>query len=633
LTRGSKRFAGIARPAALLLASMAGGLATSSAAYAAQAPLPASAASAAIAAAVSGHPYRLGVVPVRPGADHLGSYAAPAANSANNIYYNGGNAGIGVTTGKEKVYLVFWGSQWGTASTNAKGYKTLSGDPSGMAPYLQAFITGLGTGGETWSGVMTQYCEGVATGAQSCPLDSPQRVGYPAGGAFAGVWADESAAAPAQATNSQIAQEAVNAAGHFGSVDSAANRSAQYVIISPTGTNPDGFTTADWCAWHGYTGNAGSPDGVVAYTNLPYLTDRGATCGQNAINPGSAGTLDGVSIIEGHEYAETITDPTGNGWRQSNTETENGDKCAWIGSGQGATQDISLSTGSFAVQSTWANDFGGGTGGCETTHPILAPAAVPNGTLNADHPGFQPFGASQAYVLGSNGNLWLESAPFGKNPPTRVQVDSNVSGFQALSPSQAYVLGGDGKLWLESGPYGHVPPARVQVDAGVIGFQALTPSQVLVLGSDGKLWLESGPYGTVPPARVAVDAGVAAFQALSSSTILVLGADGKSWLEFAPFGTVPPAREEIDAGVIGFQAISSSQAYVLGSDGKLWLESAPFGIVPRSRLQVDGSVTGFVALGSSQAYVLGSDGKLWLESAPFGTVPPARVLVDGNVLR
>ena len=40
-------------------------------------------------------------------------------------------------------------------------------------------------------------------------------------------------------------------------------------------------------------------------------------------------------------------------------------------SGQGASQNIPLSTGSFAVQSTWANDFNGGRGGCEVSHPIV----------------------------------------------------------------------------------------------------------------------------------------------------------------------------------------------------------------------------------------------------------------------
>jgi len=39
--------------------------------------------------------------------------------------------------------------------------------------------------------------------------------------------------------------------------------------------------------------------------------------------------------------------------------------------------------------------------------------------------------------------------------------------FQGLSATQAYVLGKDGNLWLESAPWGHVPPSREQVDASV----------------------------------------------------------------------------------------------------------------------------------------------------------------------
>jgi len=318
------------------------------------------------------HPYRHGVVQT------LG--ASVPNLGLNNLQYGGGTGGVGVTTGAPKVYLVFWGSQWGTPGTDAQGNTTLSGDPQNTAPILQGFFKGLGTGSETWSGVMTQYCEGVTQGSTTCPAGSAH-VGYPTGGALAGVWADTSAAAPAQATGSQIGAEAVNAAGHFGNTTAASNRNVQYVVLSPTGTKPDGFNTptSQFCAWHDYTGDTtlsggavSSPYGPLAFTNEPYVTDMGSSCGSNFVNPGPAGVTDGVTIVEGHEYAETITDqfPAG-GWTDL-TGYENGDKCAWISSGQGASQNISLTTGSYPVQSTWSNDFNSGQGGCEVGHATMS---------------------------------------------------------------------------------------------------------------------------------------------------------------------------------------------------------------------------------------------------------------------
>ncbi|MFL6163737.1 MAG: hypothetical protein ACJ74U_16145 [Jatrophihabitantaceae bacterium] len=317
------------------------------------------------------HPYRHGVVPTLD--------ATTLGLGLNNLSYGGGIAGVGVTTGAPRVYLVFWGSQWGTASTDANGYTTLSGDPQATAAKLQGFFKGLGTGSETWSGVMTQYCQGVSPGTTTCPAGSA-RVGYPTGGALAGVWVDGSAAAPAQATGKQIGAEAVSAAGHFGNTSSASNRNTQYVVLSPSGTHPDGFntTTSQFCAWHDYTGDTSlsggapsSPYGPLAFTNEPYVTDAGSSCGSNFVNSGSAGITDGVTIVEGHEYAETITDqfPAG-GWTDLTGE-ENGDKCAWISSGQGAAQNIQLTTGSYPVQSTWANDYNNNSGGCEVAHPVM----------------------------------------------------------------------------------------------------------------------------------------------------------------------------------------------------------------------------------------------------------------------
>ncbi|MBV9940975.1 MAG: putative Ig domain-containing protein, partial [Solirubrobacterales bacterium] len=289
--------------------------------------------------------------------------------------------------------------------TNSHGYTTLAGDPRAVAPYLQAFIKGLGTNSELWSGVMTQYCQGVPSGSQSCPA-SAAHVAYPTGGALAGVWVDESAAAPARATPAQLGSEAVAAATHFGNTTQSSNLPAQYVIVSPTGTHPDGFNTpgGQFCAWHDYTGDVSvsSPDGLLAFTNLPYITDMGASCGQNFVNGGSAGTLDGVSIVAGHEYAETITDefPAG-GWTDS-SGNETGDKCAWISSGPGASQNLTLATGTFAVQSTWAND----ASGCEISHPIVSGSASAN-TVTVTSPG------NQTSTVGSSVSLEMKATDSG----------------------------------------------------------------------------------------------------------------------------------------------------------------------------------------------------------------------------
>jgi hypothetical protein len=340
------------------------------------------------------HSYRHGVIPTISRWKLMKRWARnhPMNASANNLNYGGGIDGIGVTTGPQRVYLVFYGSQWGTQSTNSNGDVTLSGDPSGLAPYVQEFMKGLGTGGELWSGVLTQYCDGVAVGAQTCPASNTQHVGYPTGGALAGVWVDESTASPAQATGHQLGVEAVNAAAHFGNTTAASNRLSQYVIISPTGTNPDNYQGQGFCAWHDYNGDStlsggpvSSPYGDIAFTNLPYIPDAGASCGANFVN--SNGPLDGVSIVEGHEYAETSTDqnPPG-GWTDSGG-SENGDKCAWITPGTpGGSFDLSTGHGTFAVQTTWGNDGSGGAGTCQASHAIVT---NPGNTVTVTNPGNQ----------------------------------------------------------------------------------------------------------------------------------------------------------------------------------------------------------------------------------------------------
>ncbi len=326
------------------------------------------------------HPYRHGVVPTISQLGKIKSYqqAHPnigRATSANTLSFGGGIDGIGVTSGTPKVYLVFWGTQWGTQSTS-NGNLTFSKDSAGAASRVQNLFKGLGTGSELWSGTMTQYCDGssVSAGATSCPSGAPH-VGYPTGGPFAGVWYDNSGAEPDPASGNQLANEAIKAAGHFGNTTASSNRYSQYVIMSGQGTNPDSYQ-GNYCAWHDYNGDstltggaASSPYGDIAFTNLPYVLDSGTNCGQNFVNSGSAGTLDGVTIVEGHEYAETVSDqnPAG-GWTNTASGQENGDECAWINPGQqGGSGNVSTGSGTFAMQSTWSND----TNECDLSHAII----------------------------------------------------------------------------------------------------------------------------------------------------------------------------------------------------------------------------------------------------------------------
>jgi hypothetical protein len=260
------------------------------------------------------------------------------------LSYHGGTGGIGVETAP-KVYLVLWGSQW-------------SNDPSGESSLLQSFFGKVG--GSSWLNSVTQYCQSVASGTIFCN-GAGTAAGNPTG-IFGGAWSDSAAAAPTHPTQSQLAAEAVNAAAHFGKTTASSNASVQYVIATATGNNSSGFGT-QYCAYHSSTS---STYGNVAYTNLPYITDAGASCGANF---NGLGAKAGITIVEGHELAETVTDQfPSSGWLDG-SGAENGDKCAWISSGQGAAASVSINGSSFPVQSLWSNAFNSDSGGCVQSYP------------------------------------------------------------------------------------------------------------------------------------------------------------------------------------------------------------------------------------------------------------------------
>jgi hypothetical protein len=213
------------------------------------------------------------------------------------------------------LYVVFWGSAWNSAS----------GDPNGVMPLLKSYYAAIG--GHSWLNSVTQYTQTGGAHAGN------------AGNIFLGSYVDTTSSPLPVPQDSDIAAEAVKAAAHFGDY----SPSATYVVALAHNVIPIGFR-AQYCAWHSSTA---APGGTIAFTNLPYMPDAGSSCGQGSVN--TPGTLDGVSIVAGHEQGETESDPQpSSGWLDA-SGAENGDKCAWTG------LQNNPNAGGYPTQPLWSN--------------------------------------------------------------------------------------------------------------------------------------------------------------------------------------------------------------------------------------------------------------------------------------
>jgi serine protease len=283
-----------------------------------------------------------------------------------NMAYFGGHVQV-----TPKIYLVFWG--WGEPGAFDHTTPGMpADDPDGAAARMTAFIKAMG--GTSWAAVSTQYYETV--NGQNVHIQNPTNV-------FGGVWYDDTTPIHDNLSNLELAQEAQRAVAHFGITDLD---NSQIVIAQPQRYNEAGFNAGvGYCAWHDYTQPQYYP-GVqpgISFTNMPYVLNMGASCGQNSVNSGYyAGRLDGFTIVLGHEVEETITDPGAEdvingqnlGAWYDYSAYENGDKCAWVGYTEGVTSpstvpgglnDITGNDGrQYPVQSLWSNDSAGGTGYC-----------------------------------------------------------------------------------------------------------------------------------------------------------------------------------------------------------------------------------------------------------------------------
>jgi serine protease len=325
----------------------------------------------------------------------------PCAEPNCNLAYGGGTV-----QHTPHVYLLLWGAAWNPAGPDAS--------------YLGSFYGGLGGAPQdTWSTITSQYTDGSGPPAFGTSV-------------LKGIFQD-TGALPADVSPTDLNAEADAFVSAQGVTDLA---DAQIVIASQTGTCfNDGFAgnpavclsqPASYCAWH-----SNSSVGET-FTNLPYQLDAGTGCGENFINAGAAGTYDGFSIVGGHEYAETITDPVPvSGWFDSADTIsggEIGDKCAWGGLDWGTPDpagDVTLSTGSFAMQSLWSN----AADGCVMA---AAPPPPPLPVVTGVAPNHGPASGGTAVTVTGTA-LSAGTVAFGTHPAT--SVTCGATSCTATSPA------------------------------------------------------------------------------------------------------------------------------------------------------------------------------------------------------
>jgi len=423
------------------------------------------------------------------------------ANSPGNLNYNGGPV-----QSTPRVYVDFWG---------------FTTDPSGEAAYLARFLSGIGD--TAWLATVNQY----GGGSQANLL--------------AGTWFD-SAPVPASPTDAQIQQEALNAAAGFSTGNSV---NVQIVVATPTGHSTPGFGT-QFCAYHG----ALAADPSVTYTNLPYMTDAGRACGEGIVN-GANGLLDGVSIVEGHELAEAITDPLLNAWYDASFQ-EIGDKCVWQN-----LADIPTHAGTFPVQPLWSNNVGG----CALPNtPPPAPQWTTWGNIGAPSVGVAagsaPAVASwsaerlDVFVRGGDNGLW-HTGWTGTHWGNWVSIDPTAIASSPVAVSwgpnriDVVAYGTDGNVvhkawngiaftpWEET--LGHPPPGLAPGQSVAISSRGVGSLDILATGTDGNIWHSSwtgtqwSAWENVGPSLAGISGPAAVSMNSSRIDLFAIGPYGRMW--------------------------------------------------------------------------------------------------------
>jgi hypothetical protein len=217
-----------------------------------------------------------------------------------------------------RTKAILWGSEWATAS--------FAGD---KITGLDSFFAGVN--GSSYAATGEEYYDaaGYVTSASTY-----------LGHAF------DTSAAPRRAltTNSAVAEVCKMTANN-------PDPAAIYFIYTSTGAG-----NVNYCAWHSWGACTNGAMVQVAY--MPNI-DGIAGCDPEDTSTGHSQGLAALANVTSHELMETITDPRGASWYDSQGN-EIGDKCAWS---FGPTLETFSNGSQWKLQMEWSNEaYTAGTG-------------------------------------------------------------------------------------------------------------------------------------------------------------------------------------------------------------------------------------------------------------------------------
>jgi hypothetical protein len=295
---------------------------------------------------------------VLPSTLHRPAPLTPTANGTPPLTYHGGPV-----VHSSKAYAIFW-------------RPTGTYIPAGYQSEIAQYFTDVSADSWKTSNVyaaLTQYCQGVATGAKSCTSAANNFSSYNV--AYGGSTVDATAFPKTNncpnytlgddststicLTDAQIRTEVnkVVAAKHW-----ATGLGTEFFVFTPAHVGQcqdlagtacyDPAFSSGYCAYHSNIG------GTTLYAVQPWADISG--CQYSTTNnpyPNDDGADTTINVMS-HEHNETISDPLGTAWWDS-AGYENGDECAWLAlttkyNGIGDYSQT-ISGDQYLMQSEWSN--------------------------------------------------------------------------------------------------------------------------------------------------------------------------------------------------------------------------------------------------------------------------------------